>query len=196
MYSEKDLAAEVMVQVFKYPRSQASDRTTQKNKIIIGESKEEAKKIAKELRDEIRDRFLAAQTYPYVVDRVVPTGSGAYVRVNVVKEKNNEYVVKIIYPPKFLRRVSLVNRKTNKPVSTPLQDVFAMFTQGYKTEKRAYGCWMNETIGGEKSIRGFSTVIATPQVWDPNSFISDTIEKYKKQYPSIIKVHYPDEWQS
>ena len=113
-----------------------------------------------------------------------------------MKEKNNKYVVNIIYPPKFLRRISLVNPKTNKPVSTPLQDVFAMFTQGYNTEKRAYGCWINETIGGEKSIRGFPIVIATPQVWNPNSFISDTIEEYKKRYPSIIKVNYPDEWQS
>lgn len=70
-------------------------------------------------------------------------------------------------------------------------DILGLFTQGYINAKPVYGYWWdNESDEGEASFGGYMRS-ATRRLG--SDFIKQTIEAFKKKYPSI-EVEYPRLW--
>ena len=70
-------------------------------------------------------------------------------------------------------------------------DILGLFTQGYAT-KQVYGEWWdNESDNGEAAYPGFNRASLSVRVG--NDFIKQTVDNFKRKYPSI-EVEYPRLW--
>lgn len=108
----------------------------------------------------------------------------------------NEVERRARYEPMIGRYYRVESKKTDYGADAyftgkGVYDIFGLFTQGYTNAKPVYGYWWdNKTDAGESSFGGYMRSKTNRQGSD---FIKQTIEAFKRKYPSI-EVEYPRLW--
>lgn len=167
---------------------------------------EEMKMIAEELYTDIINAYKAQVKTPgadYYNMKTIKVG-------NPRELKSGKTKLTITFYEKGLARRSLHARDEQKAASTAtnhvydvknwgdtyftgkgVYDILGLFTQGYATKQVFGEWWDNESDNGEAAYPGFKG--ASLPVRTGNDFIKQTIERFKRKYPSI-EVEYPRLW--
>ena len=125
--------------------------------------------IAEELRFEI------AQAYA----QQVTVGNKNAMLTDVVVRTIGKNKVVIEYTDKALFRQSLA-RGQAKYTGIGIDDILALLTNGYNTNKKVCGFWHGKYIASKTSR-------------EPNPFISIAVNKIRQKYGDVI-ISYPKEW--
>lgn len=168
---------------------------------------QEMQAIANELRLAIISAFISIQSI----------GGGFRLRATSI-EQTGENTLSIVYGPSALRRESLmhsydpkystfrsfdkekgklVKKRTNKGhVGNGIDDVFALFTQGWHAHTYVYGSWQDaqqhDFVGHVPRTHDRQS-IRSRKDYAGNSFILDTVTHFEAKYPGLT-IKIPTEW--
>ena len=151
--------------------------------------KDEMIQLANQLKNDIINAFLS------IVQDPEKEFKANLVRVYPPKvNKNNQWHLTISFGQKALFRPSLYNWDSENQQDTftgsGVYDIFGLFTQGY-VSKPVYGDWVKDNGHGDWDEVAHNIRSKTARA--ANSFITDTINAFKKEHP-LIEVEYPKEW--
>ena len=115
--------------------------------------------------------------------------------------KNNK--VRIAIPPSLLRRESLIGVYNDggekyRPTGDGIDDIFALFTQGWHASNYVYGAW--DDAYAEWGERRFHHNGGNDRSWirsrkdyPGNPFIATVVNRYMAEYPGLT-ITYPSAW--
>lgn len=161
-------------------------------------NEQDCKKIAIQLRNEIIKAYLG---------EIRSSGKPKYYNMNTIDvkvlkpDKTGRPHLQIVFKGEGLWRYSfsavggdeenLYSDSSGYYTGAGVYDIIGLFTNGYYTDKHAYGTWIDPRTGREASWS--DTYVMSTSYADDNPFVTHVIELFRRRYP-FIEITYPELW--